>query len=112
MRAAEIARLRRVYDGRQAPEVTRRYALSRPGVRYLRQRRERAIRRLLARQGITDLSALRILDLGCGRGAELAEWQHRGGVPRGLAGVDLMEGFAQEARRDVPAAAIAIASGA
>jgi SAM-dependent methyltransferase len=111
MRAAEIARLRRVYDGRQAPDVARRYVSSRPGVRYLRQRRDQAIRGLLARRGITDLSALRILDLGCGRGAELAEWRRRGGAPPRLAGVDLMEGFAQEACRAVPDAAIAVASG-
>lgn len=111
MRAAEIARLRRVYDGRQAPDVTWRYAAARPGVRYLRQRRDRAIRGVLARRGIVDLSTLRILDLGCGRGAELAEWRRRGSTPRKLAGVDLMEGFAQEARRAVPDAAIAVASG-
>jgi SAM-dependent methyltransferase len=108
---AEIARLRRVYDGRQAPEVTWRYAASRPGVRYLRQQRDRAIRGLLSRRGITDLSALGILDLGCGRGADLAEWRRRGAATRGLAGVDLMEGFAQEACRAVPDAAIAVASG-
>jgi ubiquinone/menaquinone biosynthesis C-methylase UbiE len=110
MKAAEIARLRRVYDGRQAPEVAWRYASSRPGVRYLRLRRDRAIRRLLARRGIADLSALRILDLGCGRGMELAEWRRRGGVPHGLAGVDLMEQFARQAHRAVPDAAVAVAS--
>jgi SAM-dependent methyltransferase len=111
MRAAEIARLRHVYDGRQAPEVAWRYASSRPGMRYLRQRRDREIRGLLVRRGIADLSALRILDLGCGRGAELAEWRRRGSPPERLAGIDLMEGFAQQARAAVPAATVAVASG-
>lgn len=111
MRTAEIARLRHVYDGRQTSEVAWRYAPSRPGVRYLRQRRDRAVRGLLARRGIADLSALRILDLGCGRGAELAEWRRRGGTPERLAGIDLMERFAQEARRAVLDVPIAVASG-
>lgn len=111
MRATEIARLRRVYDGRRAAEIAWRYAPSRPGVRYLRQRRDRAIRCLLTRRGIADLAALRILDLGCGRGAELAEWRRRGSAAEGLAGVDLMQGFARQARRAVPDAAIAVASG-
>lgn len=111
MKTAEIDRVRRVYGGRQAPQVAWRYAASRPGVRYLRQRRDVEIRGLLARQGLVDLSAVRILDLGCGRGAELAEWLRRGARPERLAGVDLLEAFAHDACGAAPGAGIAVAAG-
>lgn len=110
MKAAELARVQRVYDDRQAPDVAWRYASSRPGVRYLRQRRDHAIRRLLARRGLVNLSALRILDLGCGRGTELAEWLRRGALPERLAGVDLMERFVGDAARTVPGGGVAVAA--
>jgi SAM-dependent methyltransferase len=111
MRTAEIDRVRRVYGGRQAAPVAWRYAASRPGVRYLRQRRDAEIRSLLARHGFGDLGALHILDLGCGRGAEMVEWQHRGARADRLVGVDLLEHFARDALETVPGAAIAVAAG-
>lgn len=111
MKTAEIERVRRVYQGRQAPQVAWRYAASRPGVRFLRARRDREIRRLLARRGIVDLSSVQILDLGCGRGLELAEWSRRGVPLERLAGVDLLEPFVRDAIHTVPDAAFAVAAG-
>jgi SAM-dependent methyltransferase len=110
MKLAEIDRIRRVYGGRQAPQVAWRYAVSRPGVRYLRQRRDSAICSLLARRGIADLPSLRVLDLGCGRGAELAAWLGRGVRPARLVGVDLLEPFARDAQQAVPEVGVAVAA--
>ena len=110
MKTAEIERVRRVYQGRQAPQVAWRYAASRPGVRYLRRRRDQEIRRLLAGKCITDLSSVQILDLGCGRGSELAEWARRGAIPGRLAGVDLLEPFIRDAVGTIPGATIAVST--
>lgn len=111
MKTAEVERIRRVYQDRQAPQVAWRYAASRPGVRYLRQRRDREVRRLLARRSVDDLASMQILDLGCGRGGELAEWRRRGARVDRLVGVDLLEPFVHDAVRAMPGAALAVASG-
>lgn len=111
MKTAEIERIRRVYEGRQATQVAWRYAASRPGVRFLRQRRDEEIRRLLTRRGVVDLSSMQILDLGCGRGLELVEWPRRGARLDRLVGVDLLEPFVRDAIQTMPGAALAVAAG-
>jgi SAM-dependent methyltransferase len=60
--------------------------------------------RLFRREGLTDLAALRLLEVGCGSGGNLLELLRVGFAPEHLSGVELLpERFAQ-ARQALPAA--------
>jgi SAM-dependent methyltransferase len=90
---------------RRAGNVSRdRYSLLRPDVWHTLQERQRAMLRLFNTLGLTDLSALRLLEVGCGGGANLLELLRMGFVPEHLSGAELLpERFAQ-ARHVLPAA--------
>ncbi len=99
--------------GPQEPQaVAERYARRNAGDRYsllkadvwqTLQERQRAMLRLFAREPrLRDLSALRLLEVGCGSGGNLLELLRMGFAPEHLAGVELLpERFAQ-ARRVLP----------
>ena len=73
-----------------------RYSLLRPDVWQSVQERQRAMLRLFARVGQTDLAALRLLEVGCGGGANLLELLRTGFAPANLIGIELLpERFAQ-----------------
>src|SRR5438045_742853 len=99
---AEIERIKEAYCAGQAPARAARYSPINPAERYMLRRRERATLALLGRHGWTDLPSARILDLGCGRGHRLADWQGWGARAENLAGVDLMEEFVRDARNSYP----------
>ena len=81
-----------------------RYSLLRPDVWQSVQERQRAMLRLFARAGLTDLAALRLLEVGCGGGANLLELLRTGFAPGNLIGIELLpERFAQ-ARHVLPPA--------
>ncbi len=107
----EIERIRQVYEGRIAAGVIERYAPDRPGERYLLERRESEILALLARRKSLDLATAHILEVGCGRGDRLADWLKWGAAGSRLSGIDLMEPFLAEARKRLPQASLAAASG-
>ena len=80
-----------------------RYSLLRPDVWQTVQERQRAMLRLFTALGFNDLSALRVLEVGCGGGANLLELLRLGFAPEHLTGAELLpERFAQ-ARRVLPA---------
>lgn len=54
------------------------------------QSRQRAVLAVLHAHGFTDLSSLRILEMGCGAGGVLTEYLGFGASPRNLFGVDLL----------------------
>ena len=54
------------------------------------QSRQRAVVAVLHAHGFTDLSSLRILEMGCGGGGVLTEYLGFGASPRNLFGVDLL----------------------
>ncbi len=54
------------------------------------QSRQRAVVEALRRQGLTDLSRLRVLEMGCGGGGVLTEFLALGARPASLFGVDLL----------------------
>jgi len=54
------------------------------------QVRQRALLNLLKSQGITELSSLRILEVGCGAGSVLIEYLGYGVSPKNLFGIDLL----------------------
>jgi ubiquinone/menaquinone biosynthesis C-methylase UbiE len=106
----EIARIREVYRRRAAEETRARYARSRPSERYFNLRREEVLLTLLRRNSGRDLAGARILEVGCGRGQPLADWQRWGALAGNLYGIDLMEPFLREAKATLPSARLFVGS--
>ena len=93
------------YARRSAPD---RYSLLQPDVWHTVQERQRALLRLLgwllAQQGATDPSALRLLEVGCGAGGNLLELLRLGFAPAHLAGAELLPERLAQARAVLPPA--------
>jgi ubiquinone/menaquinone biosynthesis C-methylase UbiE len=89
------------YARRNQPE---RYSLLRPDVWHSVQERQRAMLRLLADLGHTDLSTLRLLEVGCGTGSNLLEFLRMGFAPQHLSGAELLPDRFQVARAALPSA--------
>ena len=85
-------------------DVGSRYSLLRPDVWQMVQERQRAMLRLFVRLGFTDLSALRLLEVGCGSGGNLLELLRLGFAPANLSGVELLPDRFAAARAALPAA--------
>ena len=64
------------------------------------------------RQGIDDLSSLRILEVGCGAGGVLIEYLGLGVLPENLVGIDLLEDRLKSAHRYLPSSLLTQADGA
>lgn len=107
----EIDRIKRTYKHRIQTNPADRYSLFRPGELYMMQRREQETLELLRRCGIHSCQNLRILEVGCGRGARLADWARWGAPPTSLYGVDLMDEFVEDGRKLLPTANLRVASG-
>ena len=83
-----------------------RYSLLNPDVWHTVQERQRAMLQLFARLGWHDLSARRVLEVGCGSGGNLLELLRVGFAPHNLAGIELLpERFAQ-AMQTLPAGVV------
>jgi SAM-dependent methyltransferase len=89
------------YARRQAGD---RYSLLRPDVWQSVQERQRAMLRLFAHAGFTDLASLRLLEVGCGAGGNLLELLRIGFAPECLCGIELLPERLAHARRVLPAA--------
>ena len=63
-----------------------RYSMLRPDVWQTVQERQRGMLRLFVRLGFNDLSALRLLEVGCGSGGNLQELLRLGFAPANLSG--------------------------
>jgi SAM-dependent methyltransferase len=72
-----------------------------PALRCFLAERERAMRRWIVESGI-DLSAARVLEVGCGTGGNLLDLIRFGFTPANLTGIELQHGRAEEARRRLP----------
>lgn len=81
-----------------------RYSLLQPDVWQTVQERQRAMLRLFVRHGLTDLAALRVLEVGCGGGGNLLELLRAGCAPRHLAGAELLPERLAAARAVLPPA--------
>ena len=88
------------YARRAQPE---RYSLLRPDVWQSVQERQRAMLRLFVELGFNDLSALRLLEVGCGSGNNLLELLRMGFSPQHLSGVELLPDRFRQARAVLPA---------
>jgi SAM-dependent methyltransferase len=103
--AAELDRVAERYARRpheQGPMD--RYSPLRPDVWQLLHERQRAILRGLARMGYTDLSELRLMEVGCGAGGNLLEFLRLGFAPGHLMGCELLPKRLAVARERLPAA--------
>lgn len=84
--------------------VTDRYSVSKPDVWQTLQERQRALIALFARIGWDDLASKRLLEVGCGGGANLLELLRLGFAPEHLAGVELLPERHAQARHVLPEA--------
>ena len=83
--------------------ATDRYSMLRPEVWHMVQERQRAMLGLFARLGFRDLSALRLLEVGCGTGGNLQELLRLGFAAGHLSGVELLPDRFAIARAGLPA---------
>jgi ubiquinone/menaquinone biosynthesis C-methylase UbiE len=95
---SELDRLRATYEHRSRPVLARRYSRANPGHLFALQEREAAMAALLRSDGLTSLAGLRILDVGCGKGATLRQYLEYDADPSRLWGIDLMPAFVHYAR--------------
>lgn len=105
---AEAERLKAAYQRRAALGLDARYDYWEPANLFIYQSRERAFVSLLARERGLPLTGRRILDVGCGNGAVLADLLALGAEAADLHGVDLLEDRVEAARRRLPACRIEV----
>ncbi len=83
-----------------------RYSLLRPDVWQTVQERQRALLRLFVAQGLHDLAALKVVEVGCGGGGNLLELLRMGFVPEHLIGIELLPERLAAARHVLPPAVV------
>jgi ubiquinone/menaquinone biosynthesis C-methylase UbiE len=95
----DLARLKSEYARRaHDPRYREWYSPFNRANLFITQERDREIAQLLARHVNGDWDALRVLDVGCGRGNELAKFVGYGAAARNLFGVDLLGDRVREGR--------------
>lgn len=87
----DIKRLRQEYARRSSDGfLATRYSTDNPAQRYMIERRHQAIKTLLGQRLKTRLSDLSILEIGCGSGGVLGEFESLGADETKLFGLDLL----------------------
>ena len=81
-----------------------RYSALQPDVVRLLQERHRALLRMMAVHGLHDVSALRLVEVGCGSGGNLLELLRLGFAPQHLVGLELLADRHALARYALPQA--------
>lgn len=99
--SAEAQSVRERYARRASHDP--RYSLLNPAALLALQERQRALWRLFTRCGLTDLSALKLLEVGSGDGNNLLEILRIGFAPHHLAGIELLPERHEAARHRLPA---------
>ncbi len=94
----ELKRIRAAYARREQSVSADRYARIRPGNLFSAHEREVVMASLLREAGLHSLRGLRILDVGCGRGATLRQLLDYDAEPERLFGIDLLEDRVHDAR--------------
>jgi ubiquinone/menaquinone biosynthesis C-methylase UbiE len=97
----EAERIARAYDEMEA-RVGDRWSLDNTGNRLILDERRAAFTRMLARAGWIPLDGRRVVDIGSGRGVELAWLLELGARASNLVGVELLAGRVEAARRAHP----------
>jgi SAM-dependent methyltransferase len=83
-----------------------RYSPQRPEVQRMLRERQHAMRSLFAQAGLTDLAALRVVEVGCGSGGNLLELLRMGCIPQHLCGIELLPERLAQARAVLPEAVL------
>jgi SAM-dependent methyltransferase len=96
--AAELDRIVSEYRRREATLPPSRDSLIEPGPLFLYQQRCRAMLNMLSEHGVLPLRDKTILDVGCGGGQGLVDFESWGARRQNLAGIDLLEESARLAR--------------
>ena len=94
----EADRIRHEYARRARELPADFYALTRPANLFADQQKTRRLLQLLGNEDLLPLERLEILDVGCGDGWQLQQFEHWGARPEKLAGVDLIESRVNRAR--------------
>ncbi len=99
----EVRRLRAVYRryAEQNLAASKWSPLNRGNQAIVRER-DRLLGKLLDKAGLVPLGQRRVLDVGCGTGNVLADFQHWGAIPENLVGVDLLAERICMAQRSFP----------
>jgi SAM-dependent methyltransferase len=101
---SEAERIRAEYDRRASEISGERYSAAQPAALFIRQTVERAALRALDGAGALPLDDRRIVDVGCGAGQWLADFETWGARQDRLAGIDLVAERAAAAEARLPAA--------
>jgi ubiquinone/menaquinone biosynthesis C-methylase UbiE len=104
--AAELERIRTEYERRDREIPSDFYALYHPANLFVRHSQEEAVLAGLHAAGLTPLTGRRVLDVGCGVGDWFGLFERFGAGRADLAGIELGESRAAEARLRFPAADI------
>ncbi|MGH8637523.1 MAG: class I SAM-dependent methyltransferase, partial [Burkholderiales bacterium] len=95
----EANRILREYERRERALAPDLYAPTKPFNLFLRQSRERALVKMLTKAGFVPFGARRILDVGCGSGQWLIDFETWGAERGNLAGIDLIPSRIRVAQR-------------
>jgi len=98
--AAEAAAVKDRYARRHNDDWV--YSLLRPDALLTIQERQRAIADLFVGIGWQDLASVRLLEVGCGTGANLMDFVRLGIGPDHLQGIELLPSSVEQARRALP----------
>ena len=101
--AEEKKRLELAFEGYyRDPHVHARWDFSNAGNRWIGRERDEAVEMLLRECGAWPPQGYRILDIGCGSGARLAQFGSWGARSRDLVGVDLVHERLEQGRMSHP----------
>ena len=90
-RASEVERIRAEYARREQRIPMDFYSLGRPANLFAHQQKARMLLQFLDDAGASPIDGKRILDVGCGAGEQLVEFESWGARRKDLAGIDLLE---------------------
>ena len=100
---SDLDRLRLEYADREARFASDdRYSLTNPAYRFLKTQLHSSVQAVLRRKLQVSLADCRLLEVGCGNGNVLMDYQQMGACHENIAGVDLLPGRLRQAHGEHP----------